>query len=125
VFASVQNMDISLNLNVTFGLSPFLESKVMAFIEEINTKLADLDATVTAEAAQVKVAIDALKASQSTLVAQVTSLEATVADLTAQLAAAGNPVDLQPFSDRLTTLKSEIQGIFVPPSTEVAVVPEL
>lgn len=65
----------------------------------------DLMAAVAADQA----ASDAAVALLQGLTASVATLQTTVTDLQAQLAAAGNPVDLQPAIDQVNSIAAELQ----------------
>lgn len=68
----------------------------MATVQELTDKIAEVQAALDAEQQQVADAIAALNA--------------TIADLQAQLAAGATPEQLQGFIDSLTAIKTDLEG---------------
>jgi molybdopterin converting factor small subunit len=76
---------------------------IMATLEELQVKLAELQETVDAEQAQVSALVDA---QNSTIV----GLEAQIKELTAMVNAAPTPEQIQAVVDGLEVIKSDIAG---------------
>jgi uncharacterized coiled-coil protein SlyX len=87
-------------------LTHFLTSKfktIMATLEELQVKLAELQETVDAEQAQIS---ELVAGQQSTIV----GLEAQIAELKALLDGAITPEQIQSVVDGLEAIKSDISG---------------
>ena len=90
----------------TKDLTLFLTSKfktIMATLEELQVKLAELQETVDAEQAQIA---ELVAGQTSTIVA----LEAQIAELQAMVAGAITPEQIQSVVDGLEAIKSDIAG---------------
>lgn len=92
-----------------------METVIVSLLEKLDAVLSDTT-TLTAEAAQIRAAVDEFKANAVALKSSNDSLKATVEDLRAQLASGGSVTDeqLQNLIAKAEAKNAAIEALFTP-----------